>query len=105
MRSDPRLALERLIRERGEDYASISRLLGRNAAYSQQFIKRGTPRRLQGKDRKLLAQYFGVSDVEFGAAGGGELPTGARIRPIPRLDVSASAARVRYLRTTAANRI
>ena len=41
-----RAALQRLIEERGEDYAGLSRLLGRNPAYVQQFIKRGSPRRL-----------------------------------------------------------
>jgi hypothetical protein len=52
-------ALERLIRERGEDYAGLSRLIGRNPAYVQQYIKRGTPRRLAEEDRRLLARYFG----------------------------------------------
>jgi hypothetical protein len=48
---DQRAALERLIRERREDYAGLSRLIGKNAAYIQQFIKRGIPRRLAEKDR------------------------------------------------------
>ena len=30
--ADPRATLERLIRDRGEDYAGLSRLIGRNAA-------------------------------------------------------------------------
>ncbi len=58
---DQRAALERLIRERREDYAGLSRLLGRNAAYVQQFIKRGVPRKLDPDDLRLLARYFGVS--------------------------------------------
>ena len=49
---DVRSALEALCRERGEDYASLSRLIGRNAAYIQQFIKRGTPQRLAEEDRE-----------------------------------------------------
>ena len=48
--ADPRAVLERLIRERREDYAGLSRLLGRNAAYMQQFIRRGTPKRLAEDD-------------------------------------------------------
>ncbi len=36
--SDPRAALNELIRKSGDDYSSLSRLLGRNAAYIQQFI-------------------------------------------------------------------
>ena len=39
----PRSALERLAKDRGDDFASLSRLIGRNSAYIQQFIKRGTP--------------------------------------------------------------
>ena len=58
---DTRLALDQLIRERGEDYASLSRLIGRNSAYIQQFIKRGVPRKLDEDDRRILADYFGVS--------------------------------------------
>lgn len=65
-KSDARLALEQLIRERGEDYASLSRLLGRNSAYIQQFIKRGVPRKLDEDDRRILAQYFGVSQQILG---------------------------------------
>jgi hypothetical protein len=46
MSTDARAALQRLIEDRKEDYASLSRLIGRNSAYIQQFVKRGTPRRL-----------------------------------------------------------
>ncbi len=64
--SDARLTLDRLIRERGETYGAISRLLGRNAAYIQQFVKRGTPRKLDEADRRLLARYFGVDERLLG---------------------------------------
>jgi hypothetical protein len=67
--SDPRAALQRLIEERGEDYAGLSRLLGRNAAYVQQYVKRGTPRRLAEEDRRLLARYFGVPEALLGGPG------------------------------------
>src|SRR5689334_15101577 len=43
---DPRLTLERLCAERGEDFAGLSRMLGRNPAYIQQFVRRGVPKRL-----------------------------------------------------------
>ena len=65
-----RLALDALVRERGEDYAALSRLIGRNAAYIQQFIKRGSPRRLAEADRAVLARYFGVSERLLGAPEG-----------------------------------
>lgn len=87
---DQRAVLERLIRDRGEGYAGISRLIGRNAAYIQQFIKRGVPGQLDEKDRRLLARYFGISDAELGgrdtlSAGDDDL-----VR-VPRLAVGASA--------------
>jgi hypothetical protein len=61
---DPRIVLERLIAERGENYADLSRLLKRNPAYIQQFIKRGSPRKLDEEDRRVLARYFGVASNE-----------------------------------------
>src|SRR3954468_7619926 len=87
--TDPRALLEQLIRERGEDYAGLSRLLGRNAAYVQQYIKRGTPRRLAEEDRKLLARYFGVDEALLGGPGGPG--AGEGLVSVPRLDVQASA--------------
>jgi len=58
--------LERLIQEHGENYTSLSRLLNRNAAYIQQFIKRGSPQRLAEEDRRILARHFGVSEALLG---------------------------------------
>ena len=58
--------LDRLILKGGYGYASISRLLGRNPAYVQQFIKRGSPRKLDDEDRKTLACFFGVDEQVLG---------------------------------------
>ena len=89
--AEPRAALQRLIEERGEDYASLSRMLGRNAAYVQQFVKRGTPKRLAEQDRRLLAAYFDVPEELLG----GPAPQAASSRDmpvvVPMLDVGASA--------------
>ena len=87
---DPRAVLERLIRERGEDCASLSRLIGRNPAYVQQFIRRGSPRRLSESDRERLARYFGVPETWLGAA---ETPTpeAPALLTVPVLDTAASA--------------
>ena len=63
---DPRAVLERLIHQRGEDCASLSRLIGRNPAYVQQFIRRGTPKRLSEADREMLARYFGAPSQASG---------------------------------------
>ena len=46
MMSDPRAALLALAAARGESLAALSRLIGRNAAYLQQFATRGSPKRL-----------------------------------------------------------
>ncbi|MEP6786452.1 MAG: S24 family peptidase [Sphingomonadales bacterium] len=64
--ADARSILDQLIREHGEDYASLSRLLGRNAAYIQQFIRRGTPRKLDEDDRRTLARYFRIDEAMLG---------------------------------------
>ncbi|HAF42120.1 MAG TPA: peptidase S24 [Sphingobium sp.] len=93
---DARIALDRLIAERGENYADLSRLIGRNPAYIQQFIKRGTPRKLDENDRRVLARYFGVAEAMLGAAAV-EAPPPPRVRAlpsvvaVPRLALGASA--------------
>ena len=92
MAEDPRALLERLVRERNEDYAGLSRLIGRNPAYVQQYIKRGSPRRLAEDDRRALARYFRIDEALLGAP---EREEPAKRPPelvaVPRLDVGASA--------------
>jgi phage repressor protein C with HTH and peptisase S24 domain len=86
--ADPREALAALIGRQGASYAALSRLIGRNAAYLQQFVTRGSPRRLAERDRRLLAAYFGVSEDLLGADPDGTAPPAVTV---PRLDVAASA--------------
>jgi phage repressor protein C with HTH and peptisase S24 domain len=86
--TEARAALETLIRDRGEDMAGLSRLLGRNPAYLQQYLKRGTPRRLAEEDRRTLARYFGVDEALLG---GRPAQRSGEMRTVPRLDVEASA--------------
>lgn len=95
-----RATLDRLIRERGGNYGALSRLIGRNPAYIQQYIKRGTPRRLQEDDRRVLARFLGVDERLLGAplvVGQGEgnanpaKSGGKYLTPVPRLRVGASA--------------
>ena len=64
---DARRALDELIQQRGVNYSSVSRLLGRNAAYIQQYIRRGSPRELDEKDRLVLSRFFGVDEKVLGA--------------------------------------
>jgi phage repressor protein C with HTH and peptisase S24 domain len=66
MLEDPRLILERLCTERGEDFAGLSRMLGRNPAYIQQFVRRGVPKRLKEEERRKLARYFSISESLLG---------------------------------------
>jgi repressor LexA len=80
-----RAALEALIGETGASLSELSRLLGRNAAYLQQYLVRGSPRLLAESDRALLARYFGVAEARLG----GPEPDG--LVEVPRLDVGASA--------------
>ncbi|UXC92157.1 S24 family peptidase [Sphingobium sp. RSMS] len=92
---EPREALDGLISERGETYASISRLLGRNSAYIQQFIKRGSPARLDQSDIALLALHF---DVPVEVLGGKEGPTvGQRsIVKVPLLNGTGNDSRSQW---------
>ena len=90
MPNEPRKALERLCAERGEDFAGLSRFLGRNPAYIQQFIRRGTPKRLGEDERRKLARYFGVAESTFGGPAEAELPPPGLV-PVKRVLVRASA--------------
>ena len=82
---DPRGRLRDLAAARGDSLSALSAMLGRNAAYLQQFVVRGSPRRLSADDRRRLADYFGVDEVDLGA------DPGRRVMVLPRLDVLASA--------------
>jgi phage repressor protein C with HTH and peptisase S24 domain len=90
MLTGPRAELARLIAQRREDYAGLSRMLGRNAAYIQQFIKRGVPKRLSEDDRRKLARYFDVDESLLGGPAAQPRHSDSLIA-IPRLDVQASA--------------
>ncbi len=96
--SDPRARLMALVATQGVSLAGLSALLGRNASYLQQFVRKGSPRKLEENDRRTLARFFGVDEEELG--GGGD-PASARYtgqrRPeaewidVPRLGLGASA--------------
>jgi len=80
--------LDRLIQQRRLGYSSISRMIGRNSSYIQQFIKRGSPRKLDDDDRRTLASFFGVDEQVLGGP-----PAAMRdgLIEIPVLNVDASA--------------
>jgi phage repressor protein C with HTH and peptisase S24 domain len=58
--------LERLCAERGENFAALSRMIGRNEAYIQQYLRKGTPRQLKERERRTLARYFKVPESLLG---------------------------------------
>jgi phage repressor protein C with HTH and peptisase S24 domain len=89
MLPDPRLVIERLCAERGEDFAGLSRMLGRNPAYIQQFVRRGVPKRLGEAERRKLARYFSVSESLLGGPEQDEAPDG--LVPVSRSPIHASA--------------
>ena len=85
MGQDVRAALPALAEQAGVSLAALSRMLGRNDAYLQQFVHRGSPRTLAEGDRRQLAEFFGVPETRLGA------PKEAGPLLMPRLAVAASA--------------
>ena len=69
----------------GSSLIRLSRLLGRNDAYLQQFVTRGSPRRLPERERAILSDYLGVAEAALGG------PPDGRGVAVRRLDVAASA--------------
>jgi len=96
---DTRPTPARLIGAGGENYGALPKLRGRNPAYIQQFVKRGSPRKLDEADRKLLARYFGVDEALLGAPDAARVPQSPRglarlagdLVAVPRLALGASA--------------
>ncbi|WP_072383715.1 S24 family peptidase [Novosphingobium sp. NDB2Meth1] len=87
---DPRTTLDELIRQRGVNYSAVSRLLGRNVSYIQQYLRKGSPRHLDEQDRQILAQFFGVDEALLGGPVARHTPV-IQLVQIPVLDVEASA--------------
>ncbi|MDP5102823.1 MAG: transcriptional regulator, partial [Erythrobacter sp.] len=93
----PRARLLELSQARGVSLAALSELLGRNPSYLQQFIRKGSPRKLEEQDRAKLAQFFGVGEEELREAQEKSYVKPRRRREsgdwvdVPRLDLGASA--------------
>lgn len=81
---EQRATLTRLIARDDVSLATLSRVLGRNAAWMQQYLRRGTPKLLPESDRARLARFFGVDEAELGGARGG-------LVAVRRFDLAASA--------------
>ena len=93
--SDSRTRLLQLVGEQGASLSGLSEMLGRNSTYLQQFIRKGSPRKLEETDRRRLAQFFGVDEAELGAPEdiSPTLPPKPRGEwvDVPRLPLGASA--------------
>ena len=91
-----------LVDAQGVSLSGLSALLGRNPSYLQQFVRKGSPRKLEEGDRRTLARFFGVDEGELGGelsgvgeSGGTEYLGQRRARgewaDVPRLPLGASA--------------
>lgn len=91
---DPRARLLELAGQRSVSLAGLSDLIGRNSTYLQQFIRKGSPRKLEEGDRRTLARFFGVAEAELGGPEDkSSAPTGKRGEwaDVPRLALGAAA--------------
>ena len=93
-----RARLLALSQERGASLSSLSEMLGRNPSYLQQFIRKGSPRKLEEGDRATLAEFFGVGEGELVDSGGVKdksyVPPRRTLTDyidVPRLAIGASA--------------
>lgn len=98
--SDPRARLLALAEARGVSLAGLSGLIGRNPTYLQQFVRKGSPRKLEEQDRRKLAEFLGADEAELGAPEyfshdpaslRGARPPAPDWLDIPRIDIAASA--------------
>mgnify|MGYP000001551002 CR=1 FL=1 len=94
--NEPRARLLELATAQGVSLARLSELIGRNQTYLQQFIRKGSPRRLEERDRRTLARFFGIDESQLGAPedissiATGKTPRGDWV-DVPRLALGASA--------------
>jgi phage repressor protein C with HTH and peptisase S24 domain len=95
--SPVRRRLLELANEQRMSLAGLSELIGRNTSYLQQFIRRGTPRKLEEQDRRTLAEVFGIDEAELRESKENSFTSAVKQRrkgdwiEIPRLGLSASA--------------
>jgi hypothetical protein len=93
--TDPRERLLELAGERKVSLAQLSAMIGRNSSYLQQFVRKGSPRKLEETDRAMLAGFFGVREGELGGLEDNSYSIGNSPRSgwiaIPRLPLDASA--------------
>ncbi|MBX7513123.1 transcriptional regulator [Qipengyuania sp. GH38] len=90
--SADRARLVELAESNRASLSALSSMLGRNPSYLQQFVRKGSPRRLEEQDRRKLAEFFGVGEVELGADRDLARPRESDdFLAVPRLALDASA--------------
>lgn len=97
--ADPRARLLELASAQDVSLSALSAMIGRNSSYLQQFVRKGSPRKLEEVDRRTLARFFGVDESQLGApednssgsgSGSGKSSRGDWV-DVPRLALGASA--------------
>lgn len=91
-----RVRLLDLAEQAGVSLSRLSAMIGRNSSYLQQFIRKGSPKKLEESDRRTLAEFFGVSESELGGIEekSYKLPSALRDEDfvaVPRLAIAVSA--------------
>nr|WP_298897457.1 S24 family peptidase [uncultured Altererythrobacter sp.] len=103
--NNERERLLELAQANGTSLAALSDMIRRNPSYLQQFIRKGSPRKLEEQDRRTLASFFGVDESELGGLeprsdsriaekSYAKVPKAAVLADwveVPRLDIGASA--------------
>ncbi|MDG6078577.1 LexA family transcriptional regulator [Erythrobacter litoralis] len=91
-----RKRLQEAARERGTSLAALSRVLGRNAAYLQQYVSRGSPRHLDEPDLRKIAEFLGIPAGQIETRPHGPVASSSAMRSedwieVRRLPLDASA--------------
>lgn len=89
--SDPRARLLELAEARSVSLSALSRMIDKNPSYLQQFVRKGSPRKLEELDRGRLARFFGVDEQELGKLEENSSAGAEDWIDIPRLAIGASA--------------
>lgn len=69
----------------------LSQMLGKNPSYLQQFVRKGSPRKLEEGDRGMLARFFGVEEHELGKTKDNSYTIADRLVAAPWVDVPRMA--------------
>jgi phage repressor protein C with HTH and peptisase S24 domain len=92
--TNARARLQQLCVERRVSLSGLSTMIGRNSSYLQQFIRKGSPRKLGEVDRRTLAQFFAVPESELGGGEGNSYAANTSRGDwleVPRLPLGAAA--------------